>query len=577
MHIVATAGHVDHGKSTLVRAITGIDPDRLAEEKRRGMTIDLGFAWTVMPSGHPVAFVDVPGHARFVKHMLAGVGMIDSCLFVVAATEGWKPQSEEHLRILELVGAKRGVVALTKVGLVDDETCEIAHIDVTDHLRGTFLEQAPVVGVDAPAGVGVDALVDAIDDMLRDVPPSPVGARPRLWVDRSFVIRGAGTVVTGTLIGGPIEVGDQLHVLPRQLPVRVRGLQSLHRNRDRVAPGWRVAVNLTGASTDEITRGDAVVERSQWRPTKVFDAALRILGSIGHDVTQRGAYSVYIGSGEHRARLRLLGKNALMPGAHGLARVSVPTALPLIVGDRFVLREHGRDETVGGGEILDVAPVLPVSRARPSGDTDQIIAERGWVDADELEAMTGERRRPIIGRWVAAPAALDAEIERVRRVIAEAGSLGADVAIFDERQRAIVATLDGIVVEHGRARDRDAPDDLFADHPLVGILAQGGFSPPPPEGVDRAELRELVKRGHVFESDGLYFAASTIRAAVDSIAELLRHNPDGVTAAHVRDHLGVTRKFALPLLTALDSIGATRRRGDLRIAGPLVLERLSTG
>src|SRR5437764_6302024 len=256
MHVVGTAGHVDHGKSTLVQALTGMDPDRLAEEKERGLTIDLGFAWTTLPSGRELAFVDVPGHVRFIKNMLAGVGAVDACLFVVAATEGWKPQSEEHLRILELLGVGHGLVALTKVGSVDDEWRELARLDLADHVAGTFLEGADVVEVDAPAGVGLDELRTGLDRLLVTTPHAVDRARPRLWVDRAFAARGSGTVVTGTMAGGSLAVDDDLLLLPAGRPVRVRALQSLQQSRAQVAPGSRVAVNVTGVAHGDVARGD---------------------------------------------------------------------------------------------------------------------------------------------------------------------------------------------------------------------------------------------------------------------------------------------------------------------------------
>ncbi|TMK86710.1 MAG: selenocysteine-specific translation elongation factor [Actinobacteria bacterium] len=368
MHVVGTAGHVDHGKSTLVQALTGMDPDRLAEEKERGLTIDLGFAWTTLPSGRALAFVDVPGHVRFIKNMLAGVGAVDACLFVVAATEGWKPQSEEHLRIIELLGVSHGLLALTKVGVVDDDTRQLATLDVSEHVAGTFLEDARVVEVDALAGVGVDELRDGLDDLLAATPTAVDRGRPRLWVDRVFAAKGSGTVVTGTLTGGSISVGDELALVPGDRRVRVRALQTHQQARQQAAPGSRVAANLTGVHHDEVRRGDALVRADQWAPTKVFDASLEILESLDHAVSRRGAFHAYVGSGEHPAQLRLLGGGsaALEPGARGFVRVHLPVDVPLLPGDRFVLRESGRAETVGGGEVLDVAPVLTVAHAQPT-------------------------------------------------------------------------------------------------------------------------------------------------------------------------------------------------------------------
>src|SRR5688500_4439510 len=315
MHVVATAGHVDHGKSTLVLARTGMDPDRFAEEKARGLTIDLGFAWTHLPSGREIAFVDVPGHVRFVKNMLAGVGGVDACLFVVAATEGWKPQSEEHLRILELLGVGHGVVALTKVAsLADDDERGLARLDVADRVAGTFLEGAEIVGVDAVAGTGVDDLRAALDRLLARTPNAADHGKPRLWVDRSFAVKGAGAVVTGTLTGGSLAVDDEVVVLPARHRARVRRLKSHLTSIDVAPPGRRLAVNLAGISHHDVARGDALVRDGQWASTAAFDASLSVLASLDHDVSRRGAYHAYIGSGEHAVRLRVLTGEAIPPG-----------------------------------------------------------------------------------------------------------------------------------------------------------------------------------------------------------------------------------------------------------------------
>ena len=567
MHVVATAGHVDHGKSTLVLALTGMDPDRFAEEKARGLTIDLGFAWATLDSGRELAFIDVPGHVRFLKNMLAGVGAVDACLFVVAATEGWKPQSEEHLRILQLLGVGHGIVALTKVGLVDDETRQLAHMELEDELQGSFLEGAEVVDVDVPAGIGVAELRAALDRLLAETPASVDDHRPRLWVDRVFAAKGSGTVVTGTLAGGALAVDDELLALPMGRKVRVRGLQSLQRRRDRVDPGSRVAVNLSGVSHDELSRGHALVKTGQWRPTRTFDASLQVLEHLDHPVSRRGAYQAYLGSGEHAVRLRVLGEEAIAPGKVGAVRLHLPVQVPLLPGDRFIVRESGRDETVGGGEVLDVAPVLAASKARPSRDVDRVVTERGWVAADDLERMTGERREPTVGRWVVAPAALEAALAELSAAVEGAGPLGVDRAGLTDRQRAVLPMLEGVVLEGGRVR-LEAVGDPLAGHPYVAALEAGGFSPPEPVGVDRAELAELVRRGLVVARDGVYFAPSTLDAAARRVAALLIDNPDGVTVAQVRDALGTTRRHALPLLAHFDATGVTRRRGDLRIGGP---------
>ena len=566
MHVVATAGHVDHGKSTLVRALTGTDPDRLAEEKERGLTIDLGFASMPLPSGRQIAFIDVPGHVRFLKNMLAGVSGVDACVFVVNVTEGWKPQSEEHLRILQLLGLGHGLVALTKMDEADDDLVELARLDVADHVAGTFLADAPIVATDAVTGTGIDALIDALDGLLALTPTAADRHRPRLWVDRAFAIKGSGTVVTGTLTGGALTADDALTLLPAGRGVRVRALQSLYRQCDQVGPGNRVAVNLVGAGHRDVARGDAVVRAEQWHATDTIDAELSVLASLDHPVTRRGAYAAYIGSGEHPVRLRVLGPAAIEPGRTGLVRLHLPLRLPLCMGDRFILRESGRSETVGGGEVLDVEPVLPASRARPDRSVDRIIAERGRIDAARLERMTGIARPADLGRWAVAPEHLEQTSGRLTEAVAAAGPLGLDLAGLDDFERAVIDTMEGIDSVEGRARPAGGTDPL-ADHPFVKAAEAAPFAPPAPDGVGGDELRLLVRQGRLVESGGIHFGADAVTEAARVVARLLADEPEGVTVAEVRDAWGTTRKFALALLARLDGTGVTRRRGDLRIAG----------
>ena len=567
MHVVATAGHVDHGKSTLVRALTGIDPDRLAEEKERGLTIDLGFASMPMPSGRRIAFIDVPGHVRFLKNMLAGVSGVDACLFVVDATEGWKPQSEEHLRILQLLGLRHGLVALTKVADADDDLVDLALMDIAEHTAGTFLAEAPVVAVDAVAEVGMDELRAALDSLLEVTPVAADMGRPRLWVDRAFAVKGSGTVVTGTLTGGRLRVDDSPLVLPQGRAVRVRALQSLHEHRTEIGPGHRVAINMTGAGHRDVSRGDVVVHPDQWHATAAFDAELTVLEALEHAVSRRGAYVAYVGSGEHPVRLRVLGADAIDPGRSGLVRVYLPQRLPLVSGDRFILRESGRMETVGGGEVLDVDPVLPASKARPDRSVERVVEERGLIDAAHLARLTGIERQPDLGRWAVSPGYAERVRERLADAVAEAGPLGLDTARLDDFERTVIDTIEGIIVEKGRARTGDDTDPL-ADHPFVAAVSASPFAPPAPSGVDRDEIRLLVQQGRLVESGGVHFAASAIDEAALVVARLLARRPYGVSVAEARDAWGTTRKYALALLARLDSTGVTRRRGDLRIAGP---------
>ena len=567
MRVVATAGHVDHGKSSLVLALTGTDPDRFEEEKRRGLTIDLGFAHVDLPSGDGISFIDVPGHVRFLRNMLAGVGGIDACLFVVAATEGWKPQSEEHLRILELLGVRHGMIALTKVDLVDDEWREIATLELMDHVAGTFLDGAPIVPVAAPSGFGMDALVAALDHLITETPAALDRSRPRLWVDRVFAARGSGTVITGTLTGGALSVDDHVTVGSRRHAARVRGIQSHGTATSTIAPGNRVALNLAGVEHAEVERGDAVARADQWLPTARFDATLDVLAQLDHAVSRRGAYLAYVGSGEFPAKVRVLGSESIQPATSGLVRLHLAAPLPLLPGDRYVLRESGRSETVGGGEVLDIHPVLPASRARPDRDVERVVRERGWVRAHELELLVGVACAPTIGGWVTTASGLATTTTAVRARIAAAGPLGLDIATLDERERAVLATFDDVAIEAGRVRPGEQRDPL-ADHPFLAVLEAGGFSPPDSGTVDRSELRQLIRRGLVVERDGVCFHPVTIERAAQVAARLLADRQDGFTVAEFRDATGSSRKHSLPLVAELDSRGITRRRDDLRIGGP---------
>lgn len=590
--VVATAGHVDHGKSTLVEWLTGTNPDRLEEERRRGLTIDLGFASALLGSGIEVGFVDVPGHVRFLKNMLAGVGAVDACLFVVAATEGWKPQSEDHLRILELAGARSGVVALTHAALVDAARLDAALAELAERLDGTFLEHAPVVAVDVPAGVGTDGptgLRAVLGALVDDVPPAADRGRPRMWIDRSFGIRGAGTVVTGTLTGGSIDVGDHLTITTGRsvegIPVRVRGLESYGRRIERAEPGRRLAVNVAGADRQTVVRGAALVRGAQWHRCRTLDASLRVLAGVDHPVTSRGAYLAHIGTLEQAVRVRIIGGNAgIGPGETWPVRLWLSSPLPLAPGDRFILRDAGRQELVGGGEVLDVDPILPASRARPSASVARIVAERGWVEAPELERLAGlARAEPTFGRWVVDPEALEGTHKDVEQKVAAAGPSGLDVSTLDEHERALVPTMSGLTVSHGIARVAEAgapreaagadaalpaADADLAGHPYLRALESAPFTPPPPDGVERNDLRRLVRSGLVVETGGVWFAASAIDHASRRVATMLSRTPDGVRVSDVRDELGASRRFVLALLAHLDAIGVTRRRGDLRMAGP---------
>jgi selenocysteine-specific elongation factor len=418
-HVIGTAGHVDHGKSALVQALTGTDPDRLAEEKARGMTIDLGFAWTTLPSGREVGFVDVPGHERFVHNMLAGVGGIGCALFVVDAHEGWRPQSAEHLAILDLLGVPAGVVALAKVDLVDAATRSRVAAEVADRLRGTTLAGAAVVPTAAPSGVGVEALAAALDAALDGLGEPPDRGRPRLPVDRVFTMRGSGTVVTGTLSGGALRAGGEAELLPAGRRVRVRGLQGHGRPLAKAVGARRLAVNLAAVATDQVARGDVLVLPGQWAATTTADCRLRCLPGAPAPLRWRGAYLLYAGAAETPARLQPLDAAELPPGTDGLVRLHLERPLVLDVFEPVVLRDSGRDETVGGGRVLDPFPPAAVrgtaARVRRTeeleareaagrqGLPERVLAERGVVALADLPRLAGLAPDRLQGILAGAP------------------------------------------------------------------------------------------------------------------------------------------------------------------------------
>lgn len=565
MTVVATAGHVDHGKSALIEALTGTDPDRFAEEKRRGLTIDLGFAHTTLPSGRSVSFVDVPGHSRFLGNMLAGIGGADICLFVVDATEGWRAQSEEHLRIVELLGIDRGLVAVTKCDLVDDETLARALDDVGQRVAGSSLAAAPVLAVSARTGAGLDRLVielDRLDTAARA--PGPGRGGSRLWVDRSFTMTGSGTVVTGVTEGDGFAVDDAVSVEPGGARTSIRAVHIRGDAAAAVGGHERAGLNLRGIAADEIRRGDAIVVPGEWWVTSRFDARLTVLEAIAHDVGRRGAYTLHVGSGEHRAELQVIRARSIAPGSTGLVRLRIDAGLPLLPGDRFVLRESGRGETVGGGEILDIDPVLPLSKAAPDRRWERVVAERGWVTAADLRRLTGATVEPTIGGWVADADAVTSLSADLRSRVAAAATPGLGVGGLDERERALLDHLDDLAVAGEWVTTGAAVGD---EHPVVAQLRAGGLQPPDPDA-PKDVLRDLRTRGALVERDGVWFHADAIDVAAGIAGRLLAGTPDGFTVARFRDASGTTRKYALALLGELAARGITRRRDPLHIAGP---------
>ena len=567
MTVIATAGHVDHGKSSLVLALTGTDPDRWAEEKRRGMTIDLGFAHTQLPSGETASFIDVPGHIRFLRNMLAGVGAIDGCILVVDAKEGWMPQTEEHFQILKLLGLQHGVIALTKVDLVDAKVENDRRTEVRTKLRESFLSDAPIVSVSVVSSKGLDEIRNALDVLIvesKQTNQTRNRNRPRLWVDRSFSSRGAGTVVTGTLIDGSLESDTELTIVRTRQRVRVREIQQHEKSTTQLAPGHRCALNLVGVNHAEIFRGDALIVPDQWLPSTMFDASLTIVPSLQHRVTRRGSYSVYIGSGEFAAKIRLIGTRELQANENGFVRIALQTPIPILPGDRYILRESGRQETIGGGEVLDIAPTLRASKAKPNRSVERVISERQWVTAKELELLTGEVCQPMVGDWLTTAKLLDTTRKELALKLAKTSD-GLEISRLKPHEQAVLVTLPDVVIEMGRARIKGASS--ITEHPYVGLFAKSGVTPPDTKTLDRNIVRQIVQRGLFVDIDGVVFHISALETARLNVQKILQQHPNGFTVSQFRENLGITRKHAVPLLEALDRRAITKRNGDLRVGG----------
>lgn len=603
---MATAGHVDHGKSSLIEQLTGMDPDRWDEEKRRGLTIDLGYAWCELPSGREVGFVDVPGHERFIANMLAGVGPVRLVLFVVAANEGWRQQSEEHLAILDVLGVAGGVVALTKRDLVDEDTLDLAEEEIRDRIDGTVLSAARIVRVSAATGEGLDDLRAALDELLADA-LAPDTTRARLFVDRVFTISGAGTVVTGTLGGDCLSVGAEVELYPRGRTARIRSLQTHRRNEDRACAVARVAANLVGTGREELARGDVVGAPKAWRPTTIFEGVLRPVRDLPHPITGRGAFKIYAGAAEADARLRILGGARLEPGGEAFVRVTTTRPLVLDVFDRFVLRESGRQETVGGGSVLDPAPPRragpdPEARlarraAAARDDLPAILAdERGAVLASDVLVLTGSSAAvPQAGGWLlrddlldVAGAALTAQVATyhqahpleegeplatARRVLAASlrpltgpPDVGLVDAVLDR------LAVDGLITRTSTSISSPAhrPADRENDPVVLRVVEAIAAEPAQPptikdllaQGIGRDAIDAAARSGLVVRvAPDLMFTPALIERA-EAIVKAA--GIAGIRVSAFREALGTSRRYALPLLEWFDQRGVTRREGDLR-------------
>lgn len=615
VYVVGTAGHVDHGKSTLVHALTGIDPDRLQEEKVRGMTTDLGFAWLQLPSGREVSLVDVPGHERFIKNMLAGVGGIDLALLVVAADEGVMPQTREHLAIIDLLQIRSGVVVLTKSDLVDEEWLELVSSDVEETIRTTTLAGSPIVPCSAVSHAGLPRLLATIDERLQATPLKRDIGRPRLSIDRAFTISGFGAVATGTLIDGSLELGQEVEVLPDGRRARVRGLQSHRRKVQRALPGSRTAVNLAGIATEDLRRGLLLTTPGWLQPSTALDVRLTAVAGLPRPLRHNASVTFHTGAAEALAKVRLLDRSELAPGETCWAQVRLAEPLAVLKGDGFIIRSP--NETLGGGGIVDShpkrhrrhhAPTLAALEVLAQGSPEDtllsILAAREPVEfpallreldfgaeqaAALLERLLADGRAVRLGDGSGALYSL----EGYRRILNAAlheldtyftehplrngmpreelrSRLGLKARLFNDLLARWIAEGDlteiaaALVGMPGREASL-SPAQSRAAASFLAQLDQCRFSPPGETLPDSELLAYLSERGDVtLVSEGIIFSTANYRELVARITAHLQQEGT-VTLAQVRDLLGTSRKYAQAILEHLDEERVTRRVGDERV------------
>ena len=609
MQVIATAGHVDHGKSALVRAITGTDPDRWAEEQRRGLSIDLGFAWLTLPSGERLAFVDVPGHERFVPNMLAGIGPVPAVLFVVAADEGWMPQSAEHLAALDALGVRHGLLAVTRADLADPGPAAAA---AASQIAATSLGPVECVAVSAVTGEGLPKLITALDRLAAGLPAPDPAAPVRLWVDRAFTITGSGTVVTGTLPAGTVRVGDEMVLTPAMRPVRVRGIQSLGEPVPAVTGVARAALNLRGASQDSVSRGMALVQAGRWTLTDLID--VRLCAGRRPDTGLASlprALTLHAGSARTLARVRPLGDR-------GIARLTLSDPLPLHVGDRVLLRDPGaarrsrgrlaaagtgsapQGPAITGAIVLDPAPPPLARRGAAAAAARQLeswpdrpaaadlLRRHGLLRASTLLAMgVTEHPPPVTGEWLADPGrwaelaqclAEAVTAHAARAPLAPGLTLEAARAALRLPDRRLVEALvkppltvrDGLVGVTRPAGLPGAPALPAAVASAVRLirteLSTAPFAAPDADrlrrlGLDLRAIAAAERAGMLLRvSDQMVLAPGADGAAADILATL----PQPFTAAAARQALQTTRRVVIPLLEHLDRTGVTVRLPDDR-------------
>ena len=613
--IIGTAGHVDHGKTTLIKALTGIDTDRLKEEQERGMTIDLGFASLRLPNGRSVGIVDVPGHERFIKNMLAGAGGVDVALLVIAADESVMPQTTEHLEILQLLEVKRGVVALSKADMADPEWIEVVKDDVRRALADTFLADAPIIPVSSVTGEGLTELLDALQDACEYAQPRDASGAFQLPVDRVFTLTGFGTVVTGTLVAGTVKVGDEVEALPKGLRTRVRQIQTHGQKVESVSAGARVALNLVGLEVSDLERGDVCAPPGALKASTIFDLKLVMLKDAPKPIRNRARVRFHVGTAELLGRIVLLDRDELKPGEEAYAQFKSEGPGVAARGDRFVIRSYSPMLTIGGGVILDpvarkhrrfddsvLSGLETSSRGTPEELLEQTLKQSpsGMTLAelsktpDLLDSLKKSGKLVDLGGRVIHASVLAQHTSRMLESLTRFHSdnplkagmpkeeLRNILKVFDARTfSALLAYLENdgkvsasdILVSLPGREVSLSPEQQAASDRMVETLRKAGFNVPSQDdilqqaGTPRAKeiLDLLVRQGEVVKvAAGLYFHRHTMEVAERMLRDYLEKNGK-ITVSQFRDLTGSSRKYAVPILEYFDSKKITRRVGDERV------------
>ncbi len=627
MYVIGTAGHVDHGKSTLVKALSGIDPDRLREEKERQMTIDLGFAWLTLPSGKEVGIVDVPGHRDFIDNMLAGAGGIDAVLFIIAADEGVMPQSREHLSILNLLDIKQGIIVLTKSDLVEDlEWLELIKADIRKFSANTFLADSPIIEISSITGKGLENLLVLMDDMLDKCESKPDNQRPRLPIDRVFSLKGFGTIVTGTLLDGQFSVGQQVEVLPQKLQTRIRGIQ-FHKKKVEVAgPGSRTALNLTGIDNSEIFRGNVVAKAGIYSASRRIDVRFSMLKDTKTNLVHNDLVKLYCGTSQTLARVRIIGNDIIMPDEKGWLQLETMEPVCVAKGDHFILRRPSPGETLGGGEVLDENPVKRIKRFSKQSLDHFHLMETGSFK--EIIHAHLSANRPITFQELSEKTGFS--IEKIKDEYSKSSNLDLEILALqndkflpntfitthtnwqklsdsfidlisgyhknfplrqgilkDELRRALdlqprlfgscieLLAAKNLVVEHGDMISLpDHTREFGVEHKktVIEIMAKFESTPYSPPSLsdlksdfDPEIILALINRNDlILTSDDIAFRKQDFELMLTEMSDYIKLN-GGIALNQFRDMFQTSRKYALSFLEYLDKQGITVRDGDKRI------------